>query len=55
MASCALDPALGLEEAVGDWQPATVYEPRWSADRAEEFRTAWARAATARATEGDHS
>ncbi|MFD5474731.1 FGGY family carbohydrate kinase [Streptomyces sp. NPDC127105] len=55
LARCALDPALGLEEAVGDWQPTTVYEPRWSADRAEEFRTAWARAATARATEGDHS
>ncbi|MFE4421595.1 FGGY family carbohydrate kinase [Streptomyces sp. NPDC056817] len=55
LARCALDPALGLEEAVGDWQPTTVYEPRWSADRAEEFRTAWAQAATARATEGDHS
>ncbi|MFB7326414.1 FGGY family carbohydrate kinase [Streptomyces sp. NPDC056190] len=55
LARCALDPALGLEEAVGDWQPTTVYEPCWSADRAEEFRTAWAQAATARATEGDHS
>ncbi|MFI6057959.1 FGGY family carbohydrate kinase [Streptomyces sp. NPDC051286] len=55
LARCALDPALSLKEAVGDWQPTTVYEPRWSADRAEEFRTTWAKAATACATEGDHS
>ncbi|MBQ0828858.1 FGGY family carbohydrate kinase [Streptomyces tagetis] len=55
LARCALDPALGLREAVGDWRPATVYEPRWSADRAEEYRTTWARAAAARATEGEHS
>ncbi|MFK0295113.1 FGGY family carbohydrate kinase [Streptomyces sp. NPDC090442] len=55
LARCALDPALGLEEAVGDWQPTTVYEPRWSADRAEEFRTAWTRAATACAAEGEPS
>ncbi|MEZ7002371.1 MULTISPECIES: FGGY family carbohydrate kinase [unclassified Streptomyces] len=55
LARCALDPALDLREAVGDWRPATVYEPRWSADRAEEYRTTWARAAAARATEGEHS
>lgn len=55
LARCALEPALSLKEAVGDWQPTTVYEPRWSTDRAEEFRTTWAKAATACATEGDHS
>ncbi|MFI2410460.1 FGGY family carbohydrate kinase [Streptomyces sp. NPDC018947] len=55
LARCALEPALGLEEAVGDWRPTTVYEPRWSADRAQEFRTVWARAAQARAAKGDHS
>ncbi|MFJ8791785.1 FGGY family carbohydrate kinase [Streptomyces sp. NPDC102462] len=55
LARCALDPALTLKEAVGDWRPTTVYEPRWSADRAEEFRTTWAQAATAGAAKGDHS
>ncbi|GAA3481546.1 FGGY family carbohydrate kinase [Streptomyces yanii] len=55
LARCALDPALSLKEAVGDWQPTTVYEPRWSADRAEEFRTTWAQAAKACAAKGDHS
>ncbi|MGW3494830.1 FGGY family carbohydrate kinase [Streptomyces sp. NPDC001020] len=55
LAHCALDPALSLKEAVGDWQPTTVYEPRWSPDRAEEFRTTWAQAATACATKGEHT
>ncbi|MFJ4621988.1 FGGY family carbohydrate kinase [Streptomyces sp. NPDC088812] len=55
LARCALDPALTLEEAVGDWQPATVHHPRWSADRAAEFRTAWAQAATASAAEGERA
>ncbi|MFD7136702.1 FGGY family carbohydrate kinase [Streptomyces sp. NPDC059894] len=55
LARCALDPALSLKEAVGDWAPSTVYEPRWSADRAQEFRTTWAQAATARAAKGDHT
>ncbi|MER8002567.1 FGGY family carbohydrate kinase [Streptomyces sp. NPDC095613] len=55
LARCALDPALSLKEAVGDWQPTTAYEPRWSEDRAQEFRTTWAQAATACATKGDNS
>ncbi|MER6525758.1 FGGY family carbohydrate kinase [Streptomyces sp. NPDC001508] len=55
LARCALDPTLTLKEAVGDWRPTTVYEPRWSADQAEEFRTTWAQAATACAAKGDHS
>ncbi|MFF3494636.1 FGGY family carbohydrate kinase [Streptomyces sp. NPDC002795] len=52
LARCALEPALGLKEAVGTWEPTTVYEPRWSAHRAEEFRTTWAQAATACAGKG---
>ncbi|NEW70784.1 FGGY family carbohydrate kinase [Streptomyces rhizosphaericus] len=55
LARRALDPTLSLEEAVGDWQPATVYEPRWSPDRAEEFRTTWAQAAAACADKGEHT
>ncbi|WP_262698550.1 MULTISPECIES: FGGY family carbohydrate kinase [Streptomyces] len=55
LARRALDPTLSLEEAVGDWQPATVYEPRWSPDRAVEFRTTWAQAATACADKGEHT
>ncbi|MEU3298061.1 FGGY family carbohydrate kinase [Streptomyces longwoodensis] len=55
LARCALDPALSLEDAVGDWKPSTVYEPRWSADRAEDYRTTWARVATAHAVKGEHS
>ena len=55
LARCALDPALGLAEAVGDWRATTVYEPRWPEDRAEEFRRSWAKAAAACASEGDHS
>ncbi|MDQ8708084.1 FGGY family carbohydrate kinase [Streptomyces sp. LHD-70] len=54
LARCALDPSLSLKEAVGDWQPTAVYEPRWSADRAEEFRTTWAQAAQASAAKGEH-
>ncbi|MER5439712.1 FGGY family carbohydrate kinase [Streptomyces sp. NPDC002790] len=55
LARCALDSSLSLKEAVGDWQPTTVYEPRWSADRAAEFRTTWAQAATACAAKGEHA
>ncbi|MEO3763990.1 FGGY family carbohydrate kinase [Streptomyces sp. B5E4] len=53
LARCALDPTLTLKEAVGDWQPTTVYEPRWSRERADEFRTAWA--AAAEAAKGDRT
>ncbi len=37
----ALDPVLTLADAVVGWEPATSYEPRWSADRAAGFRTQW--------------
>ncbi|MEU4927322.1 FGGY family carbohydrate kinase [Streptomyces yokosukanensis] len=44
LARLGADPALGVEEALPDWKPAAVYEPRISADQAAErrarFRTA---------------
>jgi glycerol kinase len=49
LARHALDPALGLEEAVGAWAPSDVYEPRWSAERAAEHRGRWRAAAEASA------
>ena len=39
----ALDPGLPLADAVVAWEPATSYEPRWSADRAGTFRGDWRR------------
>ncbi|MER5358474.1 FGGY family carbohydrate kinase [Streptomyces sp. NPDC002785] len=55
LARCALDPRLSLKEAVGAWQPRTVYEPLWSGDRAEEFRTTWTQAAAACVGKGEHT
>ncbi|MFE4373001.1 FGGY family carbohydrate kinase [Streptomyces sp. NPDC056835] len=55
LARCALDPALTLKEAVGNWRPTTVYEPSWSKDRAQEFRTTWVQAAQSCARKGDQS
>ncbi|EST35429.1 FGGY family carbohydrate kinase [Streptomyces roseochromogenus] len=44
LARLGADPALGVEQALPDWKPAAVYEPRISADQAAErrarFRTA---------------
>ncbi|MFJ7152429.1 FGGY family carbohydrate kinase [Streptomyces sp. NPDC100445] len=44
LARLGADPALRVEDALPDWKPATVYEPRVPADRAAErrarFRTA---------------
>jgi len=41
LARCAADRSLGLAESIIPWQPARVFEPRWTASRAEEFRTRW--------------
>jgi glycerol kinase len=41
LARTALDPRLALADAVIPWQPSLVYEPRWSRDRADEFRARW--------------
>ena len=43
----ALDDGLQLADVVWPWEPAAVYEPRWSADRAAEFLDRWAAAVDA--------
>ncbi|MGW6458632.1 FGGY family carbohydrate kinase [Streptomyces sp. NPDC055078] len=53
LARLALNPRLTLTEAVGSWQPAAVYEPRWSADRAAQFRGTWTAVAEATVRKGD--
>ena len=45
LARVAHDPALPLADAVVAWRPSLTYGPRWSADRAAEFRTRWNAAA----------
>jgi glycerol kinase len=47
LARVALEPGLALADAVPGWSPSRSYEPRWSADRAGDFRARWAAAATA--------
>lgn len=42
-AHLALDPSLSIAEAVGGWRPEGTYEPRWSAQQAEDFRSSWTR------------
>lgn len=44
LARLALDPASGLADAVPAWTPTQVFEPRWSADRAQHFLAGWRRA-----------
>ncbi|MFF9087668.1 FGGY family carbohydrate kinase [Streptomyces sp. NPDC014991] len=39
LARLGVTPALSVEDALPDWKPATVYEPRIPADRAAERRT----------------
>lgn len=41
----AQQPDLGADAAVLDWRPRTTCEPRWSRERALEFRARWRRAA----------
>ncbi len=47
--------AASPEEAVGQWSPVAVYEPRMSADEAAERLGRWERAATALAELGSAS
>lgn len=51
LARVAARPGLPLAEAVVPWRPSTTYEPRWSPERAAEFRARWAEAAAS--TAGD--
>lgn len=41
LARLALDPSLGIEDVTGDWAPARVYEPAWSAERAADHLGRW--------------
>ncbi|WP_182904720.1 FGGY family carbohydrate kinase [Microbispora sp. H13382] len=43
LARLAMTPSLTVADAVPAWAPATTYEPRWPADRAEEFMARWRR------------
>lgn len=47
LARVALEPSRTLQDAVVPWSPSTVYEPKWSADQAAEFRARWATAVEA--------
>ncbi|GAA5194285.1 FGGY family carbohydrate kinase [Arthrobacter gyeryongensis] len=47
LARVALEPSRTLQDAVVPWSPSTVYEPKWSADQAAEFRARWATAVQA--------
>jgi len=38
LARLGTDPALGADQALPEWRPAAVYEPRIPADRAAEHR-----------------
>ena len=40
----AMTPSLSVADAVPAWTPSHTYEPRWSPERAEEFRADWRRA-----------
>ena len=37
----AVDPTLTIADAVAPWTPTRTHEPRWSHDRAADFRTRW--------------
>ena len=41
LARVALEPSRTLQDSVVAWNPSTVYEPKWSADEAAEFRARW--------------
>lgn len=52
-ARLALDPSLGVADAIGPWVAAQTFEPAWSHDRAAEHLAAWdlaARATSSRET-----
>lgn len=41
LARLSLAPEKSVADVVADWTPSATYEPRWSAARADEFRSAW--------------
>lgn len=47
LARLSLDPRRLLADVVGPWTPSAIYEPRWTATRAAEFRQRWRELAAA--------
>ena len=47
LARLSLDPRRSLGDVVGPWTPSAIYEPRWTATRAAEFRQRWRELAAA--------
>ncbi|TXI57691.1 FGGY family carbohydrate kinase [Mycolicibacterium mageritense] len=41
LARLSLNPDRSVRDVVTDWTPSASYEPRWTAARASEFRSAW--------------
>ncbi|CAN5678466.1 FGGY family carbohydrate kinase [soil metagenome] len=41
LAQLSLHPDQSLADVVPSWTPAATYEPRWSTERADEFRSSW--------------
>jgi len=52
LARLALSPGLRLADVLWTWEPARVYTPRWSADRAADFLGRWRDAVEATLTDG---
>ncbi len=48
-------PGLPIAQAVLDWAPSLTYQPRWTPDRAAEFRQSWQRAADHNLPDGEPS
>ena len=53
-ARLAFDRGLSVADAVGGWEPDEVYEPGWSADRAESHLATWHAAARATSASRPH-
>lgn len=47
LAQMSRHPGMTIRDAVDEWQPHLTYEPRWTTDRTQEFRSRWRAAATA--------
>ncbi|MDA2893294.1 FGGY family carbohydrate kinase [Mycolicibacterium sp. BiH015] len=51
-ARLACQPTLSVADAISPWTAPTSYEPRWSTERAADFRDRWRTAATATFNQG---